>query len=510
LKRFTSEFRTAPAIKESVKYSGSGLKKKNISLPTLLITCLLTTVFLAACGGQPLPTTVSTNTTPGIVKVTGSPGPTLNQASPIQAIPTATALPTPTIVPPTPTAVPTPTIPPTPTIVPTPTIPPTPTPVPIPTSLLLGPQGSEWGQITLYLSKASDRLEGLPLESGLQTDLSSWFQYAPMLIRTSSATNSNYQYVMKIESKLFKDVLNGLPDSNIIGSQVRAGYATNSSNLAQLPLSVAGRLLSPLSILNLIKLISDLLNGANLDQQLDVITNKLDEIKGFLEAKEQAAIQGNFKYLNNLVVSLKQFKPDDEELKTYLAQLETIERESLQSMSLLEGQLKDSAEKVKNSTFDKSFVLFRNENKVNMLKDAVTDFQNKAGSYEAALLVRGLAGEIRCALPFSRDTALTRLADVRQELTNWRDNYQQFFQLVDQKIPQMDGLFADSKTQESLKELSKQGKLNSSNEYNRVDVFFADTIQKVNAQVKEASQPLYIVVELDSQGQLKKVSKLIQ
>ncbi len=109
------------------------------------------------------------------------------------------------------------------------------------------------------MQNPSDRLEELSLESGLQEGMGAWFQYAPMLIRTSSTTNTNYQYVMKIESKLFKDVLNGLPTGNIIGSQVRAGYGTNSSNIALLPLSVASSLLSPLSILNLIKFISNLL-----------------------------------------------------------------------------------------------------------------------------------------------------------------------------------------------------------------------------------------------------------
>jgi hypothetical protein len=179
-------------------------------------------------------------------------------------------------------------------------------------------------------------------------------------------------------------------------------------------------------------------------------------------------------------------------------------------MNLLEGQLNETGEKVKNLTFDKSFVLFRNEDKVKTLKEAVTNFQNEANSYEAALLVRGLAGEIRCALPFKRDTALARLADVRKELTTWRDNYELFYRLVDQKIPQMNGLFADNKIQENLKETSRLGKLSATTEYTRVDASFALTIQKVNAQILEANQPLFIVGELDNQGQLKKVSKLIQ
>jgi hypothetical protein len=503
LTKFASEFRTAHTIKERVKCSGTGLKKRTITTPTLLITCLLTTLFLAACGTQPLPTNVSTNTTPGIVTVTGSPGPTLNQASPTQAILTATALPTPTSVPPTPTLFPTP------TAVPTPTIPPSPTPVPLPTNLIFGPEGNEWGEITVYLPKASDRLEELSLESSLQEGLGNWFQYAPMLARTSNASNSSNRYVMKIESKLFKDVLNGKPVNSYVSSQVWAKYSTSSSN-SSLPLLQAGKLLVLNPISGLIQLITDQLIEPEINKQLDEINRKVDEIKGFLEAKEQASIQGNLKYLNDLAANLKQFNPDDAELTTYLGQLETIERESLQSMNLLEGQLNETGEKVKNLTFDKSFVLFRNEDKVKTLKEAVTNFQNEANSYEAALLVRGLAGEIRCALPFKRDTALARLADVRKELTTWRDNYELFYRLVDQKIPQMNGLFADNKIQENLKETSRLGKLSATTEYTRVDASFALTIQKVNAQILEANQPLFIVGELDNQGQLKKVSKLIQ
>ena len=89
--KFASGFRTARTIKGSVKYSGIGLKKKNISVATLLIICLLTSLLLAACGERPLPSSVNTNNTPDIVTVIGSPAPTFNQASLTQAIPTATA-----------------------------------------------------------------------------------------------------------------------------------------------------------------------------------------------------------------------------------------------------------------------------------------------------------------------------------------------------------------------------------------------------------------------------------
>jgi hypothetical protein len=375
--------------------------------------------------------------------------------------------------------------------------------------LLLGQQGNEWGQITVYQPAGTDRLEVLSLQGDLEEGLGNWFLYAPMLSRTSATTNSNQQYLLKIEPQLLKDVLNGLPVANFIGSEVRAGYAAGSTPL-RLPLSQVGKLLRPDPIFGVIDWISSQIFQPEITKQLDDISNKVDEIKGFLEAKEQASIQGNLKYLNNLAGNLQQFKPDSEDLKIYLAQLETIERESLQSMSLLEGQLNNTSDTVKTLSFDKSFVLFRNEDKVKELNKAVTDFKNQASSYETVLLVRGLAGEIRCALPYSRDVALSRLADVRNELTGWRGRYQQFFQLVDQKIPQMDGLFADNKTQENLKETSRLGKLDAENEYSRVDAFFAGTIQKVNKQVQEASLPLLLVAELDGHGKLNQVSKLIQ
>ena len=374
---------------------------------------------------------------------------------------------------------------------------------------MLGQEGNEWGQITLYQPNGSDRLEGLPLESGLQTDLSSWFQYAPMLVNSTNAGKNGNQFLMKIDSQLFKSALNGLPVANNIGTQIRA-KSTGSAFIQLTSSSLVKIILRPDTIIGLMDWLSNQLFEPEINKQLDIISNKVDEIKGFLEAKEQAAIQGNLKYLDDLAGNLSKSSPDDEELKIYLGQLETIERESLQSMLLLEGQLKDLTEQVKSLTFDKSFLLFRNDDQVKKLNAAVVNFKNKASSYETVLLVRGLAGEIRCALPFKRDTALARLADVRKELTTWRDNYQLFLEQVDLKIPQMDGLFADNKTQENLKEASRLGKLGAITEYTRVDASFALTIQKVNAQILEANQPLFIIGELDNQGQLKKVSKLIQ
>jgi hypothetical protein len=466
--------------------------KKKDSVALLLVCLFLSSLMLTGCGGQSSPIAsipiTSISSTSGIILTTNQAfTPTLNPTNTVVLTPTPAS---------------------TPTAIPTPTVPPTSTPVPLPTSLLLGQQGNEWGQITAYYPSPTDLLEVLSLQSDLEEGLGNWFQYAPMLSKTPATTNSN-QYLLKIEPQLLKDVLNGLPVANFIGSEVRAGYAAGSTPV-RLPLSQASKLLRPDPIFGVIEWISSQIFQPEITKQLDDISNKVDEIKGFLEAKEQASIQGNLKYLNDLAGNLQQFKPDSEDLKIYLAQLEPIERESLQSMSLLEGQLNSTSDTVKTLSFDKSFVLFRNEDKVKQLNKAVTDFKNQASSYETVLLVRGLAGEIRCALPYSRDVALARLADVRNELTDWRGRYQQFFQLVDQKIPQMDGLFADNKTQENLKETSRLGKLDAENEYIRADAFFAGTIQKVNKQVQEASLPLLIIAELDGQGKLKQVSKLIQ
>lgn len=478
----------------NLNWKNSRFSPKKKGLASIMLVCLfLSSLVLTGCGGQPTP-------------IANLPAIAIPSTSSLTHIPTQALTPT---LRPTYTAVPTPTPAATPTAIPTPTpVPPTPTPVPLPTSLLLGQVGNEWGQITVYQPAATDRLEKLSLQSDVEEGLGNWFQYAPMLSRTSSIGNGN-QYLLKIEPQLLKDVLNGLPVANIIGSEVRAGYAAGSTPV-RLPLSQASKLLRPDPIFGVIEWISGQIFQPEITKQLDDISSKVDEIKGLLEAKEQASIQGNLKYLNDLAGNIKLFKLDTEDLKIYLAQLETIERESLQSMSLLEGQLNSSSETIKTLSFDKSFVLFRNEDKVKQLNKAITDFKNQASSYETVLLVRGLAGEIRCVLPYSRDVALARLADVRGELTGWRGRYQQFFQLVDQKLPQMDGLFADNKTQENLKETSRLAKLDSENEYIRVDAFFAGTIQKVNKQVQEASLPLLIVAELDRQGKLKQASKLIQ
>lgn len=461
-------------------------KKNGIQAVVLLtVSLLLISPLLVACGGQSTLIVASTAST--LV------------AQPTSTTALATLAPTST---PAPTATPVPS--------PTP-IPPSPTPVPVPTKLLLGSDTDPWGEITRYQVSATDRLEELSLTGELETGLQEWFQYAPNLGSSTGGkgTTANV-FLIKIGFKVATGLLNGTLLTADLQELVKVVYDGNSTGIA-----VPWKLLSSAIVNPSPALMWQVLTFAlsqkymnDVNSQLETLNKNVNEIKNFLEQQELAKLTGNLDYLNALKEQLNRQKVTSADMPTIRNQLEAIERETLQSMNLHQNLMDKSNTSFKELKLDKSFVVFRNSDKEKELEALMQGYSRNANNYLVALSVRATAAQLSGALPFSRDLALSRLQDVQTKLGAWRNQQNDFYISAESRVVKTDGLFNDAEIQKKFEDLAKNGKVKVEQSYKQVDGVVGETIQKVKAQVQTAGQPLLIVVELDSQGRIKKASKV--
>ncbi len=485
-----------------------------------LVGCLLASLLLAACGESStpaVPVTTSAQIVPSAPTQTIILTPTLSAtATPaITATPTATATPVATVTP-LPTSTPQPTATPVPTATPQPTATPmpTPTPVPVPTSLILGEENDPWGEITPYQEGSiADTFEPLPLSDDLLQSLSGLFQFAPHLGVSGSVTLLKTKgFRLRINAGVSTAFVNGLVASPRFTTAMRYGFS-GGFNAGALPLKLVGigLKLTPLGIWQLVNDASSLFNGGGggIDQQLDTINQNILDVKQILQDQELGRLRGNYNYLNSMRTSLQQQTISDSDVEIFRQQLENIERESQQAIAQYRAVAQQKREVFEKLPHKKFIYIGEGVEKVEFEKQ-INEYYQNSDFYRLALMVRSLSAEIRCAIPSSRQLALSRLEEVRTQLSDWYDEQHSFNNLSESRLPELNGFMADEQNRKAISQKVKDQAEAARQVFSRTYVLYSDTIQKVRAQVQNnGASPLVLVAELDDQGQIIKISKLL-
>ncbi len=473
--------------------------KRSFTTGFALVLVLLSTLVLSACGEQSF-TAVAVGPK-GVTTTAGAIG---------RLMPIATPQPTTT---PEPTATPASTATPEPTATPVPTA--TPEPI-IPTKLSLGSEADPWGEISRYQPYYADRLEEISLNKDLLNNLGGWFQDASRLDLAEgtppAVQGGTYRLWVKPEvaRKLREGNLGSLPVLDtavrgiVSGSRNKVGFKINFRPVVHLDatavVDVAFQLISFFTGQNFLP---------DINAEIEKVHKSLEEIKNFLQEKEYSTLVGDLNYLEDIRTAISQQKLKPLDIQAFRNQLESVEREASQSLVLAQTQLEKLSKTYKETRIDKNFLGQRNEDKINDFNPLIDNYDRQSKIYYAALLVKASEAQVLCALPGSQELCQDRLDRAQKNLAAWRDNQVSFYDVVINRIPEMDGLFVNGEKQQNFKKAAEVGKNNAAQAYTQTNASLAGTVEKVKLDVREASQPLLLVVELDGQGKLKKVSKLV-
>ncbi len=382
---------------------------------------------------------------------------------------------------------------------------PSPTPQPVPNKLIIGDENDPLGSIYLYQPTNVDKLEEISLNNDVQKELKIWVTAAPVLaplVAGVSIQPNTYVLDLKPELRNYKLM-------NSVDGGVR-GIVVDSKNVIRGHASLKPVTLNPTLLifsLGAAILLGEYLPGIN--NQLESLGQKVDQIKNMLDDKEQSRLSGNMQYLNSLAATLNKKNLDPKDIESFRDQLESVERESAQTIDFIQLQMNRNSDSLKNFKIEKSFVLFQNTKQLEDLEKLIGQYNGHSINYLNAVGVKGLSSQIRCVMPESRSLALDRLQKTRQYLNTWKGSQDTFYTEVEKKIPEMGGFLADSQKQDAFKDLVAKGKANAQQEYARVDGIFADTITKVNAEIASESLPFRFTIQLDNNGQIVKVNRIV-
>jgi hypothetical protein len=468
-----------------LKKSPMPLNFFRVSLSTLVISLAL--LVLAACGeaksnNAPSATPTSGNSTVATASLT----PTIEISATLAPTFTATVAPTSTPVP-------------------------TPTPVPQPNSLIFGNEDIPWAEITRYQSDSSTKLEDVKLSPVVASSLLPLIGSAPKLASISGSSNL---YRLEFRPELSKAILSGSAQqmpSLEGGMRAIVRDPVSKKIIGHGSLIPVASLTNPATaVFTVVSVIAGLQFMEQINKQYEMINKNLTDIKNFLQEKELSSLTGNIRYIDGIRTALNQQSVAPSELERYRNQLESIEREMLQSTDLFKKLVATPALELEQLDFKKkNLFVFRDEDTIKKLQQELDDFKQQSTGYLLAIATRGLSAQVSCAVPESRQIALNRIQNASSDLEEWLTTQKKFYNTLDQKTADMDGLFADSKKPAEFKNLAKKGLEDATNLYNDVKASFDDTTQKVKAQIQNLDKPLTLVVELDDQGNIKKVNKLL-
>ncbi len=393
-------------------------------------------------------------------------------------------------------------------------------PAPIPNKLLLGSQDFSWGEISRYQPGSNDQLKVVALKPELTSALSSWFDNAPKLEPLSSGGNPSV-YLLSIKPELRKGLADGsLKFMNSLDGGVRGALVDSKTNIirGQVSLQPIGGAVGASAIgivggtvFQLLTAVSAQSYLIEINQQLVSINRNLEEIKQFLQDKEYTALTGNLDYLTRIRDLFTQQNINETDLQPFRNELEKIERESLQAMSLAKTQMDKNFTAYKDTKIDKGlFGTTRDEKKIDEFEKLTGTYEVAAKNFYLALTVRGLAAQITCAMPGSQSAGLSRLEDANKTLAEWNENKGKFYELVKARIPEMDGFLVNSKKQDNFQKFATTGKTTTSQTFAQANTAFSSNIQLVKSQIQESSQPLLLLGELNTQGKLIKVSQVVK
>ncbi len=392
---------------------------------------------------------------------------------------------------------------------------PSPTPEPDPNKLLLGGKDSPWGEITRFTGDPSS-LKEYNLNEDSRKGLSNMLAFAPALAPVAGASSKSNLYTLALSPELRKGLADGsLRLMNSLEGGVRGVVVDSTTGVIRGVASlkavggVAALTLGPPGIALFVTLtaIEALQFQDDINKQLETINKNVTDIKQFLEADKRSLLEGNLKYLNNMADLLNKQKLSPTDVDSFRNQLEAIEVQTLQITALMQDQMDKAYNEFDKQSLSKNFVFFSDGDKVKKLQQFLGDHKRFAGNYFTALSVRGLAAQVRSAMPESRTLAQTRLEDVRGELSKWGKSQGQFYDRVENRVSELDGWLSSEETRNQFRKEAQAGRQNTNQSFSQLDELLVNTVQKVKNQNDSASKPLQLVIMLDDKGNVVKVSK---
>lgn len=383
-----------------------------------------------------------------------------------------------------------------------------------PTKIIFGDEDNPTIEISRYQSSRLDQFEEISLSERQAIKFSNLLQHAPQLAMNVSQIVS-HTYVLKFAP----EVQQGLSSGSLSLMQSKEGLGTiraiavdsQSGRIVAHGNLVSTNRIKPaatvLAVWQVLAVVTAQVYLSDIQKRLVEIEKGISEIKSWLEDQEIAALVSNLNYLKRIKSYLDKQEFTETDIGIFANQLEHIERESDKSIGLFRVNMSRFVDEFEQIELGGWFT-----SDLSPAIEKVKRYEFLAQGYLMATYVKGVANQIRCALPVNREIALNRLEALQENLSHWQAEKDDFFEAIERRTSEIKVTFkSDKRNKQYRKEFlsksdSTKRKLESTT--GEISEMIARTKENVQAQIAASSQPVSLIVTLDEQGQVKQLKKL--
>ncbi len=245
---------------------------------------------------------------------------------------------------------------------------------------------------------------------------------------------------------------------------------------------------------------------ADIDKKLADIEAGIGDLQATLEENRRGRLIGNLKYLRQLAEALSGHVVSEEEARLFLGQLEDIEREGQQLEAASAQTMDRYAAELERLPLKRRWRL---KDKAKNVHHTVNEFAVAARTRLLALKVRGVACQLRAALPIRGETTLIRARDVGQSLMEAKRSQRAYLDNVHDRSGDLRGYLTFDSTDKAEQARLRRCHHELKAELDRTTEPLAESIQCVESAVSRRlegpSEPVELLVSVDGAGRVERV-----
>ncbi len=242
---------------------------------------------------------------------------------------------------------------------------------------------------------------------------------------------------------------------------------------------------------------------ADIDKKLDDIKEGINLILDFLEAEQRGSIEGNVKYVMQIVRSIQSGKLEPDEVNNYIGRLEDVERETLQIMSSLKNTISQKREGL--YSLDMKSWYSVSEAKENFIKQ-FDELIDKYSLYDNCLRLRLITSKVRLALPVKFSGLKSRIQSMKSDFEYLDDFQKESKKKLEEKTKELKATFSfqstSEKAQNAISEKIDARSREQSTSLEHLSQMFKD-LSKKNREINSQNQGGRILeLKLNEKGEI--------
>jgi hypothetical protein len=249
---------------------------------------------------------------------------------------------------------------------------------------------------------------------------------------------------------------------------------------------------------------------ADIQKHLQDIASGVRGIQKWLQLDQRGKLEGNLEYLSTIAECFLEGHISEHDLQRYRAQLEDIDRETIQiarSLELEFSQLQSRLPGIRLTEW------FGTKHDTETIRTEIHEHERISKAWFLAMHVRAAACQLTCAMPGERQVAERRLQAIQEALQGceqWKASTPLFRDLIEKRLDSPWNLKSTLHDRRSQLLVEVESLHQSVVEYeSRITVNLTRIRNKLVAGDNSLNSPLRIAVETDSAGKLIRASRFI-